>query len=80
MDSIRNLLTNRVSQKKTNKTWLIAEDIAKLTGTQPKRWLRMVKKNERAAQRAIDNLKELISRGGVKNKAAYFIWLVKHFS
>lgn len=58
---------------KTNKYWLISEKIAAITGTNPNRWLRMVKNDEHAVLRALDDLKELQAR----NAAAYFLWLVK---
>ncbi len=76
MDLIRDLLQQKFSKKKTNKVYLIACDIAKATGTAPNRWLRMVKKNEHAVQRAMNDLKE---SENIRNRAAYFSWLYKHY-
>ena len=80
MQSLRDLLPPTMLPKKkehkTNKFWLISEQIATLTNTKPNRWLRLVKTNEHAVLRALDDLKELAAR----NPAAYFLWLVKKHS
>lgn len=81
MDSIQSLLKFRTIKKtNTNKTWLLAEEIAEITGTKPNRWLRMIKQNELATERAKIDLKEFLKLGGVKNPVAYFIWLYKKHS
>ena len=83
MDSIKNIITqlHLISPShKTNKFWLLAEEIAEITGTKPNRWLRMIKTNELATERAKVDLKEFIKLGGVKNPLAYFIWLHKKYA
>lgn len=60
---------------KTNKFYLLAEQVSLLTGEPATRYLRLVKYHEQAVIRALANLKELSPR----NPAAYFLWLVKRY-
>jgi len=79
MQLIGDILKSKVSLKsshKTNQFFLVAEEIAKLTDTKPHRWLRDCKNRPHAVQRALDTIKELSPR----NPAAYFLWLVKHYT
>lgn len=77
MESLGDILKDKLTKKarKTNKFWLIAEEIAAATNTKPIRWLREVKSNEFAVQRALIDLKELQAR----NPAALFTWLLKKY-
>lgn len=62
-------------KRKTNKYFIIAAEIAGATGTKPQRWLREVKNNQHACERALNDLRELQAR----NAAAYFQWLLKKY-
>lgn len=76
MQSIADILKAKVtSTHKTNRFWLISEQIASLTDTKPTRWLRVVKQHEHACLRAIDDLKEIPAR----NPVALFLWLLKRY-
>ena len=58
----------------TNPIYLTAEEVGKLTGTNPMRWLRDVKNFPDAIKRAIIDFKEAED---IKNKPALFIYLFK---
>jgi hypothetical protein len=83
MDNIKGLIQNRLIKKsktKTNKYWLIAEEIAKITRSTTARWLRSVKTQEYAVNRALVELKEVITSGKIKNPIGYFVFLLKKYS
>ena len=80
MDNIGDLLKARLVKKsKTNKTYLIAEEVAGLTNTPVKRWLRPAKDHEWALRRSIDELKDIDQDGHIKNRASYFTWLYNKY-
>jgi hypothetical protein len=69
-----------ISGKRTNKYFLIAEEIARLTGDTPLRWVRDVKQHPWAAETALRVLKERIkSCGKPKNVGAYYTMLFKKY-
>ena len=78
MQSLREIISNRTEKttnRKTNRFWIIASKIAFLTDTKPNRWLREVKNNEYAITRALIDLEELKDRA--RAPVALFIWLLK---
>lgn len=79
MDSIQSLIKLNIP-KKTNRFWLLSEEAAKITDTKPQRWLREAKKNPELFEKTITELKDLIENTKVRNRAAYFIWLLKNNS
>ena len=60
----------------TNEIWLLAAEISQYTHEEPKRWLRLVKRNQWAAERALIDLKE----GQARKPAALFLFLFKKYS
>lgn len=75
---IKEIIKKRVLKKQhpTNKIWLIAEQVSKLTKTTPNRWLREVKNNQPAVERAIIDFKEAVN---IKNRIGLFIFLLKKY-
>lgn len=79
MESIRNLLLNRkINKAKTNKIWLISEEIATVTNSTPQRWLRQVKKNPDYMLIKLANFKEILKISTPKHRLSLFLWLLKH--
>jgi hypothetical protein len=74
MTPLRGVAKQKV--RPTTKLWALAERAAKITGTQPGRWL---KAGEWALEHAIITYDELKPRGEMKNPAAYFTFLVKKY-
>ena len=80
MENIRGLLKDKIVKKKSsNKVWVMAEEIAKITHTKPNRWLKLVKQEEWLMKRTLDELKDLSRVVEVKSPVAYFLWLYKKF-
>lgn len=77
MDCIKQILKLNIPTKKTNKYYLLSEEIAKITKTKPLRWIRTCKKNPVVFEKTITELKDLIEHTQVRNRSAYFIWLLK---
>lgn len=66
----------------TTRLWALCEQVAIITGTNPKRWLRA---GEWALERAMIDFGEATTRDingycRVKNKAAYLTWLIRNHS
>jgi frataxin-like iron-binding protein CyaY len=80
MEDIKSLLANRVIKKKNNlnRVWLLAEEVAKVTGEKANRYLRICK-DEWVTRRSLNELKDLIGVVTVRNRGAYFFWLAKKF-
>ena len=78
MDCIQQLLKIRTSQNKTNKFYLLAEEAGKITQTKPLRWIRQAKKNPEVFEKTIVELEDLILNTQVKNRIAYWLWLLKN--
>lgn len=78
MEPISKLLQFKAKTKfkkhKTNKFYLIAEDIAKITKTKPLRWIREVKRHEWAVNRSIIEYKEAKN---IRKPIALFQYLLK---
>jgi len=72
----KNLIKTHKPKKVTNKYYLIAEEIAKLTDTKPQRWLREVKNHEFAVNRALIDLKEIQN---IRKPIGLFIFLLKKY-
>ena len=69
-----------IQPKKTNKYWIVASLIAEITTTKPNRWLRTVKNNDWAVQRALTDFKEAKrNHVDIKNRAAFFTFLLKKY-
>lgn len=82
MEAIGTLLPQigSVKGKKTNKFFLMAEEITKITGEPVTRRLREVKQNQWAAETALRKLKERIKEfGKPSNPAAYYTSLYRKF-
>ncbi len=82
MEAIGNLLPQIVPQagKKTNKFFLLAEEITKITHEPVTRRIREVKQNQWAAEAALRTLKERIKEcGRPHNPAAYYTALYRKF-
>lgn len=58
----------------TTRLWAKAEEVAAITNTSPKRWLRY---GYNTLDRALIYLKE---KQDVKSKAAFLTWAIKHYS
>ena len=61
---------NATNARKT-RLWALAEEIAAITGSDPKRWLRY---GCTTLERALVELKE---KPGIRNRAAYATWFIK---
>ena len=68
--------THKFKKSKTNKIFLVSEEIAKLTDTKPSRWYREVKNHDWAINRALNDLKEIKN---IKNPVGLFIFLLKKY-
>ena len=82
MDAIGNLLPQftRSAGKRTNKFFLLAEEITKITGEPVTRRIREVKQNQWAAETALRKLRERIKEcGRPSNPAAYYTALYRKF-
>jgi hypothetical protein len=82
MESIGNLLPQVMPKlgKKTNKFFLLAEEITKITREPVTRRLREVKQHQWAAETALRTLKERIATSGrPHNPAAYYTSLFRKF-
>lgn len=72
-------IPTNLQRHKLNENWEIAVEIAKLTNTEPKRWLRIIKKNVFAVNRAIIDYKEL-NNTEIKSKVGFFTYLFNKYN
>ncbi len=75
MEKISKISPN-LSRKKLNPNWEVAAEVAKLTYTSPKRWLRDVSKNLFAVNRALIDFKECYDPTKIKSKVGLMQWLI----
>lgn len=79
MDSIKDLLQNRqVKKTNTNKIFLLSAEIAEITNSDPKRWLRACKKDYNKMTTVLSDFKDILRRQSVRHRLSYFLWLTKH--
>jgi len=83
MDSLKNLLANKhLTKKPTNKLWLLSSEIAEVTNSNPKRWLRLCKTKFDFMYRKLAEFKEIIEQARSKQqkincKISLFLWTLR---
>ena len=63
-------------KKNCSEIWLKACEIAKVTDSQPNRWLKLVKIDPWATDRSLIDLKE---KKDIDTPVFYFLWLFKNY-
>jgi len=79
MDSIKDLLQNRqIKKTNTNRVFLLSAEIAEITNSDVKRWLRICKKDYNKMTMVLSDFRDILRRQPVRHRLSYFLWLVKH--
>ncbi len=76
MDKVSSIRVDRPKQKVPHHLWELCEQAAEITSTKPGRWLRA---GVWALERATIDFIEIKKGGTIKNKAAYFTFLVNKY-
>jgi len=81
MDSIKDLLKNRkVVKTNTNKVFLLSSEIAEITNSDARRWLRQVKKDFTFMETKLAVFRDMVKNSPtpIRCRISLFLWLLKH--
>lgn len=79
MDDIKSIMKSpkEYAPVTLNMNWELAEEIARITGTTPPMWLRQIRDHLFEVKRAMIDFNELKETTIIRNKQAFFCFLIK---